>query len=127
MNIEGVEIIGGRPDQPLPFSPAVRVGQWLFVSGQASTDEHGQIVVGSFAEEFQRSMGNLSQVLTAANASLESVVQVRAYVGRKEDLAEYNRLYREWFKAPYPARTTLIGCLSDVLKFEIDAMAFVSK
>jgi 2-iminobutanoate/2-iminopropanoate deaminase len=72
-------------------------------------------------------MGNLSQVLTAANASLESVVQVRAYVGRKEYLDEYNRLYREWFKPPYPARTTLIGCLSDVLKFEIDAMAIVSK
>lgn len=114
---------GGVPSGPLPFSPAIGVGPWIFISGQASTDDAGQIVAGTFAEEFRRTMANVERVLSAAGVTLQDVVQVRSYVGRQEDLAEYNQLYREWFQAPHPVRTTLIGCLGTVLKFEMDVIA----
>jgi 2-iminobutanoate/2-iminopropanoate deaminase len=45
-------------------------------------------------------------------------------VAQQADLAEYNQLYRTLFRAPYPARTTLIGCLGDLLKFEVDVVAY---
>lgn len=113
------------PVSVLPYSPAVRVGQWVFVSGQASVDQEGRIVRGSFTEEFNRSMENLRRVLAAAGATLADVVQVRAYVAEQQDLGEYNQLYRQWFPSDFPARTTLIGCLGDALSFEIDAVAFI--
>lgn len=107
----------------LPFSQAVRTGRLVMVSGQASVDETGQIVHGTFEEEMRRSMRNLEAVLAQAGLGLRQVAQVRAYVDNAADLATYNRLYREYFTAPHPARTTLIGCLGGVIKFEIDAVA----
>lgn len=113
----------GVPTSHLPFSPGLRVNGFVFVSGQASVDGKGAIVVDTFEGEFRRSMENVRKVLAGAGLGLEDVVQVRSYVGRQEDLKEYNQLYREYFTAPFPARTTLIGCMGTLLKFEIDVVA----
>jgi 2-iminobutanoate/2-iminopropanoate deaminase len=107
---------------PLPFSPAIITGDFVFVSGQASVDERGAIVNGSFEEELRRSMANLEVVLEAAGCTLADVVQVRAYVHDPADLAEFNALYRDYFSDPLPARTTLTSCLGPI-KFEIDVTA----
>lgn len=107
------------------FSPAIESGGFVFVSGQASVDPDGNIMRGTFEQEMRRSMHNLKQVLQEAGLTLKDVVQVRSYLGRKEDLSEYNQLYAEYFSPPLPARTTLIGVLADVLLFEIDAVATV--
>ena len=107
---------------PLPFSPAVKVGNLIFVSGQASTDADGNILSEDFESEFRRSIENVRKILRACNSDLDRVVQVRSYVKNPEDLPKYNALYREYFKPPYPARTTLTGCLARVL-YEIDVIA----
>lgn len=107
----------------LPFTPVVRWGGLLFVSGQASTDASGAIVPDTFEEEFQRSVDNMERLLTSAGSSLSRVVQVRAYVRDPANLPLYNRLYRERFAAPFPARTTLTGCLPETLHFEIECIA----
>lgn len=119
------EVISGAgvPGSHLPFSPAVKVGGFVFVSGQASVDDSGQIVSDSFAGEMRRSFENVRRVLAAAGLTLADVVQVRGYVGRREYLAEYNQVYREFFQAPYPARTTILECLGDALKFEVEVVA----
>jgi 2-iminobutanoate/2-iminopropanoate deaminase len=111
------------PRSSLPFSPAVRAGAFVLVSGQASVDGAGRIVVDSFEGEMRRSIANVSAILASVGMALKDVVQVRSYLGREEDLAEYNRIYREYFKEPLPARTTLLGVLGKGLKFELDAMA----
>lgn len=108
---------------PLPFSPAIAAGPFVFVSGQASVDAAGAIVDDSFAGEMRRSFENVAAILKAAGLGLADVVQVRSYVARQADLAEYNRIYAELFSPPYPVRTTLIGCLGDLLKFEVDVVA----
>ena len=114
----------GLPVSHLPFSPAIRAGDFLFVSGQASVDDAGKIVNDTFEGEVRRSFENLRRILRAAGLDFKDVVQVRGYVARQEDLAEYNRIYAEFFAPPYPARTTLIGCLGTLLKFELDAVAY---
>jgi len=111
------------PQSHLPFSPGLQVGPWVFVSGQASVNDRGEIVKGTFAEEMSLSFANVERILAAAGMTMADVVQVRSYVAQQEDLAEYNRLYRNFFQAPYPARTTLVGCLGDILKFEVDVIA----
>jgi 2-iminobutanoate/2-iminopropanoate deaminase len=122
-----IEVVRG-PDVPtshLPFSPAISAGGFVFVSGQASVDaKTGQIISDTFENEFRRTMDNLTRILAAAGTGLTQVVQVRSYVKDAKDLPEYNRLYREFFAEPFPARTTLTNCLGKVL-FEIDVVAYV--
>jgi len=95
----------------------------LFISGQASIDAEGEFTSDSFAGEMRRSLENLRLVLQTAGLDFSHIVQVRGYVAQESDLDEYNQLYREYFSPPYPARTTLIGCLGTEVKFEIDAIA----
>ena len=64
-----------------------------------------------------------SRILAAAGLGLGDVVQVRGYLKDHADWDEYNRLYREYFTEPYPARTTIVKCLGQV-KVEIDAVAY---
>ena len=111
------------PTSHLPFSPCVRVGDMVFVSGQASVDTAGKIVVDSFEGEFRRSLENMAKVLRAAGCGLEHVVQTRNYVRDDADLPLFNQLYREYFRSPFPARTTITNCLPPSLKFEIECVA----
>jgi 2-iminobutanoate/2-iminopropanoate deaminase len=111
------------PVSHLPFSPAVRVGELIFVSGQASVDATGQIVTDTFEGEFRRSVENMRKVLQAAGSDLAHVVQTRNYVRDAEELPLFNRLYREYFSAPFPARTTITNCLPPSLRYEIECVA----
>lgn len=113
------------PRSHLPFSPVTKVGNLLFVSGQASVDAAGKIVSDSFEGEMRRSIDNLSKVLESCGSDLAHVVQTRNYVRDASDNAEYNRIYAAIFKAPYPARTTITNCLSPALRYEIEAIAVV--
>jgi len=107
----------------LPFSPATRVGDLVFVSGQASVDVTGKIVPDTFEGEMRRSIENLRKVLEDAGSDLAHVVQTRNYVRDADDLAAFNAIYREYFQTPYPARTTITNCLSPALRFEIECIA----
>lgn len=115
-----------NPDTPvshLPFSPAVRVGDLIFVSGQASVDATGKIVPDTFDGEFRRSVENLRKVLETCGSDLKHVVQTRNYVRDPANVARYNELYREYFSAPYPSRTTITNCLPPTLHYEIECVA----
>ena len=111
------------PTSHLPFSPAVVVGDLIFISGQASVDGAGKIITDTFEGEFRRSIENVRLVLEAAGSDLAHVVQTRNYVRDAADLPLYNQLYREYFPAPCPARTTITNCLPPDLKYEVEAVA----
>lgn len=111
------------PVSHLPFSPAVRVGDLIFVSGQASVDATGKIVPDTFEGEMRRSIENLRKVLEAAGSGLAHVIQTRNYVRDGEELSKFNAIYREYFTEPYPARTTITNCLPAALRYEIECVA----
>lgn len=110
------------PTSHLPFSPVVRVGDIVFVSGQASVDTTGKLVPDTFEGEFRRSIENMRLVLKAAGCDLKDVVQTRNYVRDPADVPRYNELYREYFTAPYPTRTTITNCLPPTLKYEVECV-----
>jgi 2-iminobutanoate/2-iminopropanoate deaminase len=111
------------PVSHLPFSPSVRYGDLIFVSGQASVDKTGKIISGTFEEEFRRSMENLIQILHDSDSDLAHVVQTRNYLRDPANGPEYQRLYAEYFQPPRPARTTIIYCLPPTLHYEIECIA----
>ncbi|GAB3009680.1 RidA family protein [Amycolatopsis acidiphila] len=108
------------------FSSYVCAGDFVFVSGQASVED-GVIVPGTFEEELRRSIENVRKVLGETGLRLSDVVKVGAYVDDPADVPEFNRLYREYFREPLPARTTLTGCLGGIIKFEIDVVAYAGE
>jgi 2-iminobutanoate/2-iminopropanoate deaminase len=107
----------------LPFSHAMRAGPFVFVSGQASIDERGEVVADTFAGEMRRTLANLAHALAAAGLTLRDVVQARGYLRDEANFPEYNRIWREVFRAPFPARTTIMRCLGG-LQVEIDVVAY---
>ncbi len=113
------------PTSHLPFSPVTKVGNLLFVSGQASVDKQGKIISDTFEAEVTRSFENLKTILEAAGSSVKHVVQTRNYVRDPANLATFNELYAAFFLSPYPARTTITNCLPETLKFELECIALV--
>lgn len=126
MNRDDIEPVRGPGviASPLPFSPGIRAGGFVFVSGMASADENGRLIPDTFENEARRTYENLGRVLTAAGLDFSRVVQMRCYLSSKDDWDVHNRIYREYFSEPFPARTTLIGCLGDLVKYEVDAIAY---
>jgi 2-iminobutanoate/2-iminopropanoate deaminase len=107
------------------YSPAVRAGSMIFVSGQVPKDPRtGAMVEGDVGAQTKQVFRNLEQVLEAAGASLADVVAVTAYLEDIADWEEFNEAYRSVFERPYPTRTTVGAQLNGFL-VEISAIAVV--
>jgi len=94
---------------PSPLSPAILVGNTLYMSGATGGDpKTGQLVSGGFEVEMRQIMANLQAVLKAADMDLGNVVAVTAYLADMSDYARFNEIYREYFKVePLPTRSTV--------------------
>lgn len=116
-----------NPDPYAQFfiSQAIRAGDLIFVSGQASIDEHGNVVSGSFETQARQSIENLSRVLAAGGSSLAQVIKVTIYVTDISNFDVVMKLRQELFSAPYPADTICeVSSLAlPELVFEIEAVA----
>ncbi|HEX7241672.1 MAG TPA: RidA family protein [Longimicrobiaceae bacterium] len=118
-------------DVPPPrgnYSPAVRAGDFVYVSGQVPRDAAtGELLGGDdVAEQTRHTLQKLDAVLRTAGGSLADVVSVTAYL---EDIGEweaFNRVYGEVFRPPYPTRTTVGVRLGDV-RVEISAVAYIPR
>jgi 2-iminobutanoate/2-iminopropanoate deaminase len=116
------------PGVPAPagaYSRAVRAGEMIYVSGQVPRDlVTGELQGDTLAEQTRAVLENVRLVLAAAGATMDDVVSVTAYLEEIGDWGEFNTIYREAFRPPYPSRTTLGAALHDV-KVEISVVARV--
>jgi 2-iminobutanoate/2-iminopropanoate deaminase len=108
-----------------PYSPAVRVGQLLFVSGQVPLDPAtGQMVEGGIAEQTRRVLDNIGALLTAGNCSFADVVRTTIFLADLNDFGAVNEIYGQYFSEPYPARATVqVARLPKDARVEIDVIA----
>jgi 2-iminobutanoate/2-iminopropanoate deaminase len=108
-----------------PYSPAVRAGQLLFVSGQVPLDPvTGQMVPGDVAAQARRVLDNLGALLRAANRSFADVVRTTIFLADMNDFAAVNEVYGQYFSEPYPARATVqVARLPKDARVEIDVIA----
>ena len=115
----------GAPKAIGPYSQAVRVGQFLFLSGQVALDPAtGQMVEGDVATQTRRVMMNLSAVLEAAGLSLADVARTTIYLADMNDFAKVNEVYGSYFSEPFPARATVqVARLPRDARVEVDAIA----
>ena len=117
-------VLGG--DVPPPkgaYSPAVRAGDLLFVSGQVPRDPRtGALVGDDVAAQARQTLDNLRGVLAAAGATLDDVVSVLVHLADADDWGAFDAVYREAFRPPYPTRTVVGAALRGV-RVEITAVA----
>lgn len=108
-----------------PYSPALRVGHFLFVSGQVPIDPAtGQIAAGDIAAQTRRVLDNVGALLRAAGLSFTDVVRTTVFLADMNDFAAMNDAYSTFFSEPYPARSTVQAArLPRDARIEIDAIA----
>ena len=108
-----------------PYSPAVRAGQLLFVSGQVPLDPAtGQMVEGGIAEQTRRVLDNIGALLKAADRSFADVVRTTIFLADMNDFGAVNDIYGQYFSEPYPARATVqVARLPKDARVEIDVIA----
>ena len=103
--------IAPRGDGPAPagaYSPAVRAGDFVYVSGQVPRDPRtGETVAGGIEAQTRQTLANVRAVLESAGATLEDVVAVTAYLDDPDDWGKFNEVYKTVFQAPYPTRTAV--------------------
>ena len=115
----------GAPKAIGPYSPAVRAGEFVFLSGQVPMDPAtGNLVEGDIATQTRRVFDNLSALLTAAGLSFANVVRTSVFLADMNDFAAMNQVYATYFSEPYPARSTVqVARLPKDARVEIDLIA----
>lgn len=108
-----------------PYSPALKVGNLLFLSGSIPLDPvSGQIVDGGITEQTTRVMENIKALLAAAGADFSHVVRTTVFMVDLGEFAAMNEVYAGYFAAPYPARSTVqVVKLPKDVRVEIDVIA----
>lgn len=100
------------------YSDAVRAGNTIYVSGQASLDARGKLVgPGDVVAQARQTLENMKAVLKAAGATLDDVVKVTVYLADRDDRPKVNEVRKEYFKANRPAST-----LIEISRFAIEGM-----
>lgn len=116
----------GMPEPPVPLTPGVRAGDFLFVSGQVPTRDDGSVLIGDFDAEVESALDNVEAVLRAGGAGLANVVKVNAYLANAAQFAPFNEVYASRFGDALPARTTLVvGFGHPDVRVEIEAVAYL--
>ncbi|WP_397532734.1 RidA family protein [Roseateles sp.] len=120
--------LGAEPNasdrQPRPLSPAVRAGDFVYVSGQVPVDAEGQIVTGGIEAQTRQVMANLQAALALAGATLDDVCKTTIWLEDARDFGAFNRVYMGYFPGGKPARSTVESRLMIAAKVEIDAVAY---
>jgi len=110
-----------------PYSPAVRAGGFIYVSGQVPIDPVTNTpVLGDVKAETRQVLSNVRRILEGCGASLADVVKCCVFLADVKDFAAMNEVYTEFFGAAKPARTTIgvAGLPLAGAKVEIDAVAY---
>lgn len=115
----------GVPAPAGAYSPAVRAGDHIHVSGQVPRDPRtGAIAGDDIAAQTRQVLENVRAVLAAAGATLDDVVAVTVYLASMDDWGAFNAVYERTFSAPYPARTVVGAGLRGFL-VELSVVAWV--
>jgi len=101
-----VEFISTPSPSPV-FSPAVRVGNLLFLSCQIGTDNSNKLVAGGLQAEARQALNNIKRVLEQNGSSLDRVVKCTVFLADMREWQDFNDIYVTYFRVRKPARSAM--------------------
>ena len=123
-----IERFGAAPSGPggrsLPFTKAVRAGDFVFVSGQVPMGADGEIVEGDIVTQTQQTIENVKSILQSLGLGLEHVVKATVWLADTRDFWPFNKVYLEYFGAALPARSCVRADMMVDCKVEIEVVAY---
>jgi 2-iminobutanoate/2-iminopropanoate deaminase len=126
MKIEKRQVTAANAPRPAgPYSQAIVAGDLIFVSGQVPREPLTGLVPDGIEAQTRLALKNIETILQAAGASMDDVVKVTAHLVDLALFDVFNRTYLEFFREPFPARTTVGSQLRGVL-VEIEAIAVLA-
>ncbi len=107
-----------------PYSQAVKIGDLIFTSGQIPFTEKGELVGDGIREQTRQSLENIKNILEEAGSGMDKVIKCTVFIKNMNEFTYINEVYQEFFKEPYPARSTIeVARLPKDVKVEIEAIA----
>jgi 2-iminobutanoate/2-iminopropanoate deaminase len=111
-----------------PYSPAVRAGDFIYVSGQGPIDPiTDKLTPGDIQHETRQVLKNIRTILEACGATLADVVKCSVFLKDGSEFKAMNEVYTEFFGANRPARTTVVCEFVNPMRVEIDCVAYKPK
>jgi reactive intermediate/imine deaminase len=117
-----------KAPQPIaPYSQAIKVGNFVFLSGQIGlVPSTLELIKGGFEAELKQTFQNLTEVVKAADCALADIIKLTIYLVDLKDFQAVNDHMKALFKEPYPARTTIqVAALPKGALIEIEAIVSV--
>ncbi|MEM2934464.1 MAG: RidA family protein, partial [Methanocellales archaeon] len=109
-----------------PYSPAIKTGRFIFISGQIPISMNSALVKGDIKRQTKQVLENIKTILQAVGASLDDVVKTTVFLKNLGDFAAVNEVYAEYFKEAPPARSTVeVARLPRDADIEIEAIAVI--
>ena len=105
-----------------PYSQGLRVGSRIYVAGQRPAEPKTGRIPEDFTDQAQQVLENVRHVLEAGGATMDDVVAVSVYLTDLANFAAFNEVYKTYFTAPFPTRTTISCSLRGIL-VEVNAVA----
>lgn len=113
-----------EPYPRVPASSAIRAGDFVFVAGQISYDDNGNVIEGSIEEQTRVALDRIAKVLAKAGCGMEDVVKTTIWLQDPRDFGRFDRVYGEYFQKDPPTRVTVQANLLLDIKIEIEAIAY---
>ncbi len=110
-----------------PYSQAIKVGNFIFISGQIPIDPNtGEIVEGDIKEQTKRVLENIKGILESISCSLNNIVKTTVFLKNLDDFPSMNEVYGSYFPENPPARSTVeVSRLPKGVNIEIEAIAVI--
>lgn len=109
-----------------PYSPSVKLGQFIFLSGQLPVEaKTGEIVSGGIENQTRKALENLINTLKPYGVDAENVVKVTIFLSNLENFSKVNQIYSEYFTKEFPSRSCVqVAKLPKNAEIEIEAIAY---
>jgi reactive intermediate/imine deaminase len=118
------EYLAGPRPSAAPFSPAVRVGNMLYLAGEIGTDSTGHLAPGGVQAETRQALTNISQLLARNGSSMDRVVSCTVFMADMKEWAAMNQVYATFFPVHKPARSAVgVTGLAANARLEIECTA----
>ncbi|MDF2724246.1 MAG: hypothetical protein K0Q59_3921 [Paenibacillus sp.] len=121
-------ILTDKAQQPggMPYSQAIKVGNTVYIAGQGPFEpDTGMCNGDTFEYQARRTLENVKAILEASGAKLSDVIKVTVILGEGAEFDSFNKIYKDYFSQPYPARTIFPANMGPVM-VQMDATAIIS-